>query len=472
MHAGVVGWRARIRIAAAVLLALAAPAVAAAYPDHPIKVIVPYAAGGPADVTARLIFNKVGEKLGQSFLIDNRGGAGGNIGTVAGAGAAPDGYTLTVITPAQIINMTLFASPGYDVARDFTPVSLFTTAPGLLLVNPKLGVSTFAEMIALAKSKPGQFSFASQGVGVAPHLMMEMIKKRAGIDLVHVPYRGSAPALNDLLAGNVPMMIDSIVTGLPHVKSGALRGLAVSTRSAPAGAGNSDHRRSRPAGLRRLAVVRRGGAGENSDGGASRSRPGDRGGAEVARHPRAAAGVRLDARRSGGTGHVRKLPQGRGSEMARRGARVGCTKAIDGRTARKANRDRPVETDTRPRRPCRDRRRRAAHRAEIGSGRVRVLATPVMINLMEAAALDAVENLIPAGHQSLGTHLDVRHIAATPVGMRVRATARLLAVDGRTLEFRVEAHDEKDLIGDGAHTRLVVNVERFDQRVQAKLARD
>ena len=107
----------------------------------------------------------------------------------------------------------------------------------------------------------------------------------------------------------------------------------------------------------------------------------------------------------------------------------------------------------------------------IGSGRVRVLATPVMINLMEAAALDAVENLIPAGHQSLGTRLDVRHIAATPVGMRVRATARLLSVDGRTLEFHVEARDERDLIGDGSHQRLVVNVERFDQRVQAKLSR-
>ena len=106
----------------------------------------------------------------------------------------------------------------------------------------------------------------------------------------------------------------------------------------------------------------------------------------------------------------------------------------------------------------------------IGSGRVRVLATPVMINLMEAAALDAVENLIPAGHQSLGTRLDVRHIAATPVGMRVRATARLVSVDGRSLQFRVEAHDEKDLIGDGTHARLVVNVARFDQRVQAKLA--
>lgn len=106
----------------------------------------------------------------------------------------------------------------------------------------------------------------------------------------------------------------------------------------------------------------------------------------------------------------------------------------------------------------------------IGSGRVRVLATPVMINLMEAAALDAAENLIPAGHQSLGIKLDVRHIAATPVGMRVRATARLLEVEGRTLKFFVEARDEKDLIGDGAHHRLIVNVERFDKRVQAKLA--
>lgn len=108
---------------------------------------------------------------------------------------------------------------------------------------------------------------------------------------------------------------------------------------------------------------------------------------------------------------------------------------------------------------------------KIGSGRVPVLATPVMINLMEAAALDCAENLIPAGHQSLGIHLDVRHIAATPVGMRVRATAKLIKVDGRNLEFRVEAHDEKDLIGDGAHHRIVVNVERFDRRVQAKLAK-
>ena len=217
------------RTSAAVLaIAFATTPALAAYPDHPVRIIVPYAPGGPADVTMRLVANKLQERLGQSFLIDNRSGAGGNIGTAAGAVAAPDGYTLTVITPAQVINTTLFAKPGYEL-RDFAPVALMNTAPALLLANPKLGVSSVADVIALAKAKPGQLAFASQGTGVAPHLMMEMIKKAAGIDLVHVPYRGSAPALNDVVAGNVPLMMDSIVTGLPHVRSGALKGLAVST---------------------------------------------------------------------------------------------------------------------------------------------------------------------------------------------------------------------------------------------------
>jgi tripartite-type tricarboxylate transporter receptor subunit TctC len=217
------------RSVAAVVAALLsiAPAVAA-YPDHPVRIIVPYAAGGPADVTARLLANKLQEKFGQSFVVDNRSGAGGNIGTAAGAQAAADGYTLTVITPAQIINTTLFAKPGYDL-KEFAPLALLTTAPALLLANPKLGVNSVADIIAAAKAKPGAISFASQGTGVAPHLMMEMIKKAAGVDMVHVPYRGSAPALNDVIAGNVPLMMDSIVTGLPHVRSGALKGIAVST---------------------------------------------------------------------------------------------------------------------------------------------------------------------------------------------------------------------------------------------------
>ena len=220
-----------IRPIAAALFALAvcvAPACAA-YPDHAVRIIVPYPPGGPADVAARLVAAKLAERLGQSFVIDNRSGAGGNIGTALGAAAAPDGYTLTVITPAQVINMTLFARPGYDLTRDFTPVALINTAPALLLANPKLGVNSLADVIALAKANPGKLSFASQGVGVAPHLMMEMIKKAAGIDLVHIPYRGSAPALNDVLAGTVPLMMDSIITGLPHVRSGALKALAVST---------------------------------------------------------------------------------------------------------------------------------------------------------------------------------------------------------------------------------------------------
>src|SRR6267378_4198247 len=140
----------------AVLLGIA-PAIAA-FPDHPVRIVVPYAAGGPADVTARLLANKLQEKLGQSFVIDNRSGAGGNIGTAAGAQAAADGYTLTVITPAQIINTTLFAKPGYDL-KEFAPLALLTTAPALLLANPKLGVNSVADIIAAAKAKPGAISF-------------------------------------------------------------------------------------------------------------------------------------------------------------------------------------------------------------------------------------------------------------------------------------------------------------------------
>jgi tripartite-type tricarboxylate transporter receptor subunit TctC len=215
-------------VLAALLMALCAAPAHAEYPDHPVRIIVPFAPGGPADVTARLVANKLQERTGQSFLIDNRSGAGGNIGTAAGAQAAPDGYTLSVITPAQIINTTLFAKPGYEL-KDFAPIVLFNTAPAMLVAHPKLGVSSVADIIALAKQKPGAISFASSGVGVAPHLMMEMIKKAAGIDLVHIPYRGSAPGMNDVLAGNVPLMLDSIITGLPHVRSGALKGIAVST---------------------------------------------------------------------------------------------------------------------------------------------------------------------------------------------------------------------------------------------------
>ena len=152
--------------AVALAVALGAMPAWAEYPDHPVKIIVPYAPGGPADVTARLLANKLQERLGQSFLIDNRSGAGGNIGTAAGSQAAPDGYTLTVITPAQIINTTLFARPGYEL-RDFAPLALLTTAPALLLANPRLGVNSVADMIAAARARPGAIAFASQGTGVA-----------------------------------------------------------------------------------------------------------------------------------------------------------------------------------------------------------------------------------------------------------------------------------------------------------------
>jgi tripartite-type tricarboxylate transporter receptor subunit TctC len=173
------------------------------------------------------------------------------VGTAAGAQAPADGYTLTVITPAQIINTTLFAKPGYEL-RDFAPLALLNVAPALLLAHPKLGVNSVADVIAAAKAKPGAISFASQGTGVAPHLMMEMIKKAAGIDMVHVPYRGSAPALNDLVAGNVPLMMDSMITGLPHVRAGTLKGPRGLDREALfIGAGHSDRRGIRHPGSRR-----------------------------------------------------------------------------------------------------------------------------------------------------------------------------------------------------------------------------
>lgn len=217
------------RILIATLTWLLAAAALAAYPDRPVKIIVPFPPGGPTDVQARILAQRLGEKLGQSFIVDNRSGAGGNIGTRAAAQAAPDGYTLLFMTPAQVINIRFYAYPGYDLKKDFTPIGLISTAPALLLANPKLGATTMADVIRIAKAKPGSVTYASAGAGLSTHLMMESIKKVAGIDMVHVPYRGSAPALNALIAGEASLLMDSIVSGMPHVRSGALRAIAVSS---------------------------------------------------------------------------------------------------------------------------------------------------------------------------------------------------------------------------------------------------
>mgnify|MGYP001604355542 CR=1 FL=1 len=206
----------------------AASALAQSYPNKPIRFIVPLAAGGGTDILARAIGQKLGESWGQPVLIENRPGAGTIIGTELVAKAAPDGYTLSINSPAFAINPSLYKKLPYDNLRDFVGVIQLSSFSNILVVHPTLPAKTLNELITLAKSKPGQLNYASPGNGSSPHLGMELLKSMAGIQLVHIPYKGSAPAMVDLLGGEVSMMFDAVVTSLPQVRSGKLRGLAVS----------------------------------------------------------------------------------------------------------------------------------------------------------------------------------------------------------------------------------------------------
>ena len=190
--------------------------------------IVPYPPGGSADILARAIGAKVGEGLGQPVVIDNRPGAGTIIGTEATAKSAPDGYTFMLGTvSSHAINPALNPKLPFDPVKDFTPLSLVASIPFAMIVHPSVPAKSVQEFVALAKSKPGQLNYSSAGNGTSNHLAGELLKSMAGIDLVHVPYKGSAPALNDLIAGHVSLMFDLVLTAAPHIKSGAARGLAV-----------------------------------------------------------------------------------------------------------------------------------------------------------------------------------------------------------------------------------------------------
>ena len=190
--------------------------------------IVPYPPGGSADILARAIGAKVGEGLGQPVVIDNRPGAGTIIGTEATAKSAPDGYTFMLGTvSSHAINPALNPKLPFDPVKDFTPLSLVASIPFAMIVHPSVPAKSVQEFVALAKSKPGQLNYSSAGNGTSNHLAGELLKSMAGIDLVHVPYKGSAPALNDLIAGQVSLMFDLVLTAAPHIKSGAARGLAV-----------------------------------------------------------------------------------------------------------------------------------------------------------------------------------------------------------------------------------------------------
>ncbi|GAB2899755.1 tripartite tricarboxylate transporter substrate binding protein [Paralcaligenes ginsengisoli] len=218
-------------LAAAAGLGVTAPA-RAAYPDKPIKLIVPFTAGGPTDALARIVGAKLTQSLGQTVIVENRGGAGGLIGTEAAASAAPDGYTLFFATTGTMtINPSLYSSMRIKPLSAFDAVGMVAGTVNVLVVPPSLHVKTTQELIALAKKKPGALTFGSAGVGSSNHLSGELFKKMAGIDIVHVPYKGSAPALTDLLGGRISMMFDTISNEVPNIETNKVIALGVTGTS-------------------------------------------------------------------------------------------------------------------------------------------------------------------------------------------------------------------------------------------------
>lgn len=211
---------------------LAMPAMAQeAYPSRSVRIIVPFAAGGGADAVARALAQKLSERMGQQFVVDNRPGGAGNIGTEVAVRAAPDGYTLLLTGPSHVTNAHLFRQLPFDPLRGFAPISLLTAAPYVLVANPMLNARDFRELLALARTSSQPLSYGSAGNGTAGHLAMEMIKAEAQVDLVHVPYRGSPPLLTDLMAGRIAVAFDNVLSSSPAIAAGQLRALAVSGRA-------------------------------------------------------------------------------------------------------------------------------------------------------------------------------------------------------------------------------------------------
>jgi len=217
----------------ALIGAMSPGAVAAeTYPSRSIKLVVPFPPGGPNDIIARVVAQRMSELLGQPVVIDNRGGAGGVVGTDAVAKAAPDGYTIGICSAGAIaISASLVEKVPYDSTKDLTAITLVATVPELLVVPAGLSVNSFAELVAMVNAKPGQLNFASTGPGSMPHLAGELLKINGKLNIVHVPYRGAAPAVNDLLGGQVQMMFADIPVLLPHVQAGKLKALAIASKA-------------------------------------------------------------------------------------------------------------------------------------------------------------------------------------------------------------------------------------------------
>ena len=204
-------------------------ACAAEYPARPVRWIVGYPAGGTTDIVARLIGHWLSERLGQQFIIENKPGAGNNIAAEAAINAPPDGYTVFLVNPANAINATLYQKLPFNFMHDTAPVGGIMRVPNVMEVNPSVPAKTVAEFIAYAKANPGKINWASSGNGTSVHLSGELFKIMTGVDLTHVPYRGSAPALTDMISGTVQVMFDNMPSSLPHIQSGKLRALAVTT---------------------------------------------------------------------------------------------------------------------------------------------------------------------------------------------------------------------------------------------------
>jgi len=209
------------------LALLPLPTLAQAYPTKPVTIIVPYAAGGSLDVVTRILARSLTTRLGQTVLVENRAGAGSNIGAAYVAKSAPDGYTLFLASPATAINVSLYAKLNYDPEKDLIPVSLLTAVPSVLLVHPSAPYKSVAELVAHAKQNPAKLNYSSGGAGSSEHLGSEMFKFYAGVDVTHIPYKGGAPALADLMGGQVTMMFSNRIGALPHIRSGKLRALGV-----------------------------------------------------------------------------------------------------------------------------------------------------------------------------------------------------------------------------------------------------
>lgn len=218
------------RRAALALALAAAPALAWAFPDKPVTLVIPFAAGGSTDVVGRIVAEKMGEKLGQQVVVENVGGAGGSLGATQVARAQPDGYTILMGTVAtHALNPLILKQKPYDPVEDFAPVSLLVIVPNVLAVNPELPVNSVQELIDLAKKEPGTLAYASSGNGTPLHFSGELFKHMAGVDIQHVPYKGSGPALTDVLGNQVPIIFDNLPSASGHFSSGGLRPLGVTT---------------------------------------------------------------------------------------------------------------------------------------------------------------------------------------------------------------------------------------------------